>query len=205
MPEELALYISQYGYLIVFSLVFLQEIGIPNPVPNELVLLFSGYLASTGRFNFVLIFLVVVAADFIGTLILYIVFYHFEEWVMAHTPKWMPFRKEKLEKLSRMVATKGYWGIYLGRLIPYVRGYVSIAAGLLGIKPSKYVPAVILSAITWSGGYVILGHVLGPQWETVSEKFGSINMIVITGLAILALVYLAPKIYRRIKQKYSHG
>ncbi|MCX6740828.1 MAG: hypothetical protein NTY61_00295 [Candidatus Parcubacteria bacterium] len=45
MPHSLAVFITHYGYLAIFFLVFLQEIGVPNPVPNELVLLFSGYLA----------------------------------------------------------------------------------------------------------------------------------------------------------------
>lgn len=77
MPHSLAVFIAHYGYPAIFSLVFLQEIGVPNPVPNELVLLFSGYLAFLGALNFVLVFLTVVAADFIGTSILYLVFYFF--------------------------------------------------------------------------------------------------------------------------------
>ena len=48
MPPEIILYISKYGYLAIFVVTFLQETGVPNPVPNELVLMFSGYLVFTG-------------------------------------------------------------------------------------------------------------------------------------------------------------
>jgi len=49
MSLTLSAYILKYGYIAIFSLVFLQEIGVPNPVPNEVVLLFSGYLSSVGK------------------------------------------------------------------------------------------------------------------------------------------------------------
>ena len=58
MPPTFSAYIIKYGYLAIFSLVFLQEIGVPNPVPNELVLLFSGYLTSTGKLNFTAVLII---------------------------------------------------------------------------------------------------------------------------------------------------
>ncbi len=52
MSPELSDYIVQYGYIAIFSLVFLQEIGVPNPIANELVLVFSGYLTSIQKLDF---------------------------------------------------------------------------------------------------------------------------------------------------------
>ncbi len=48
MPEDVVYYVTRYGYLAIFILVFLQEIGMPNPFPNELLLIFSGYLTFKG-------------------------------------------------------------------------------------------------------------------------------------------------------------
>ena len=48
MPDEVMQYIVKYGYLAIFVLVFLQEVGAPNPIPNELVLVLSGYLTFMG-------------------------------------------------------------------------------------------------------------------------------------------------------------
>ena len=60
-----------------------------------------------------------------------------------------------------MVANQNPWPIYLGRLIPFIRGYTSVAAGLLHIPPRIFLPAVLLSALTWGGGYIIAGRLLG--------------------------------------------
>jgi membrane protein DedA with SNARE-associated domain len=51
MPDEIAYYVTNYGYLAVSILVFLQESGIPNPIPNEILLIFSGYMCYSGRWT----------------------------------------------------------------------------------------------------------------------------------------------------------
>lgn len=202
MPPALALYITQYGYLAIFLLVFLQEIGVPNPVPNEIVLLFSGFLASTGVLSFPLVFLVVVMADFIGTSVLYFVFYYFDEFLFTHKPRWIPISREKINKLSERISKRGRWGIYLGRLIPYVRGYTSVAAGLLRIPPDVFLTTVIISAITWSGGYVIAGRIMGSYWQTVASKIGSIQSILLVLLVIITIIFLVRYfIKRRVNKK----
>lgn len=204
MPEELILYITKYGYLTIFGLVFLQEIGIPNPVPNEIILLFSGYLASVHRFDIGILLAVVIIADFVGTALLYILFYHFGERLTDKLPKWIPLRKERIHRLSNLITKRGRWGIYLGRLLPYVRGYTSVAAGLLRIPPRVYLLAVLFSAITWSGGYVIAGRILGSRWGTLAEKFGDINIIVITIVILVGVFYLCPLFMRRVRRNHNH-
>ncbi|MDD5547466.1 MAG: DedA family protein [Candidatus Pacebacteria bacterium] len=192
MPEELARYIIEYGYLAIFGLVFLQEIGIPNPVPNEIVLIFSGYLAWDGTLSFPLIFLTVVMADFLGTSLLYTVFYFFGEFILEKKPDWIPISHERIRKLSEKISKEDRWGLYLGRLIPYVRGYVSVAAGLLEIKPVVFLTTVFLSAATWSGGYVILGRILGPYWKNAIDKIGGFHNVVII-IAIVVIFILVRK------------
>jgi membrane protein DedA with SNARE-associated domain len=190
VSAEVARYITQYGYLAIFLLVFLQELGVPNPVTNEFVLLFSGYLAFTGLLNLRLVFLTAVAADCIGTTILYLVFYLFGKYIMDHRPRWFPISAAHIERLSRSISERRQWGIYFGRLIPFVRGYASVAAGLLCIRPAVFIPAVLVSAITWSGGYVVAGRLLGPYWEQAASRLGAIEIVVllVVIVAVAALV-----------------
>ena len=110
MPPELAAYIAKYAYLAVFSLVFIQELGVPNPVPNELVMLFSGYLVSTGVLKFPLVFLAAVSADFIGTTVLYFVFYLFGSRIIAKKPSWLPISVQKNPETVRKNIAPGHVG-----------------------------------------------------------------------------------------------
>ena len=205
MPEELVLYIAKYGYLAIFSLVFLQEIGVPNPVPNEFVLLFSGYLSTQNVLSFPLVLLTVISADFLGTSVLFFVFYFFGEQLLTRKPKWLPISKHSIERLSNFVSARGWWGIYLGRLIPYLRGYVSVAAGLLKFSPKKFLLMVFFSAITWSGGYVIAGYIAGPYWQELAQKMSGIHKIAGLALVVLAVILIWRNIMKRRKNLEEKG
>ncbi len=188
MSSEFALYITRYGYLAVFLLVFLQELGVPNPVTNEFVLLFSGYLAFSGALSLRLVFLTAVSADCIGTFVLYAVFYRFGQGILNRRPRWFPISREHIDRLARSISDRGQWGIYVGRLIPFLRGYASVAAGILRIKPGIFIPAVIVPAIVWSGGYVIAGRLLGPYWQEAAMKMGRAETVVLlVALAVIAI------------------
>jgi membrane protein DedA with SNARE-associated domain len=204
MPTELALYITKYGYAAIFSLVFLQEIGIPNPVPNELVLLFSGYLASIHVLSLPVVFITVIMADFIGTSLLYTFFYLFGDYVMDHKPKRLPISKEKIMKLSEKISRRGQWGIYVGRLIPYLRGYTSVAAGLLRIRPRIFLTAVFISAITWSGSYALVGQLMGKYWQEFAGQLSGYESIVFLIIVFLIIVYGIHYVVR-YKQKRNQG
>lgn len=200
MPPALVAYILEYGYTTIFILVFAQELGIPNPIPNELILIFSGYLASVGQLDFFWIIMTAVLADFIGTLTLYLIFYSFGDKVMRRVKKWLP--QKRINRLINYISKKGRWGIYIGRLMPLVRGYTSVAAGLLRLPPREFIPVILLSAFTWSGGYVILGYILGPQWDKLTEYFGlQYSLLVLAGVIVLYAILskAVPAIRRSLK------
>jgi membrane protein DedA with SNARE-associated domain len=152
MSPILSEYIVKYGYIAIFLLVFLQEIGVPNPVPNELVLLFSGYLTSVEKLDFITVLITVVSADTIGSSLLYMTFYCFGQRVLQKWSHVIP--TSKLAYLTARVSHQDRWSIYVGRLMPFIRGYTAVAAGLLKIPPGIFLPAVLLSALTWSGGSI---------------------------------------------------
>lgn len=184
--QELNILVMQYGYIAIFLFIFLQELGVPNPITNEFVLLFSGYMAYTGALNFMKIIITAVSADFIGTSILYFVFYALNKhYILKKPPAWMAKMVVKLEKFKQKVDGGNQWGIFLGRLTPFIRGYISVAAGMLQIKPKVFLTTVLLSALVWSGGLVLSGYLMGPYWNQLAQKVGAFQF---TGLIILLII-----------------
>jgi membrane protein DedA with SNARE-associated domain len=202
MSQTLSAYILKYSYIAIFSLVFLQEIGVPNPLPNELVLLFSGYLTSIGKLDFTLVLITVVTADTIGSSILYIAFYYFGQGVLQKWPHIIP--TSKLASLTARVSHKDRWSIYVGRHIPFLRGYTAVAAGLLKIPPSIFLPAVLLSALTWSGGYVIAGKLLGHEYVHVVSKLAVGKIALVLLILLMIVIFLWLRIYHYLKNKKTH-
>jgi membrane protein DedA with SNARE-associated domain len=190
MPDELVIYILKYGYYAIFLFVFSQEIGLPNPIPNELVLLFSGYLAFMGLLKLPFVILAALLADFTGTCILFIIFYFFGNFILQHKPRWLPIPVKSLARLQERIAKNGLTGIYLGRLTPFIRGYTSVIAGLLQIKPKVFAPIALITATIWATMYVMAGILLGPFWSRVAPNVTSIKYIMLLVFSTIILIVI---------------
>ena len=188
MPAGLANYIIEYGYLSIFLLVFLQEIGIPS-FPNELLLLYTGYLAYKGILNIFLVLLIVVSADISGSFALYILFYCCSAFLIQHRPKWMTVPYKKIRRLKIQMRNEGGRKIFFGRLIPFLRGYVAVVAGMLRINMKSYVSMILLSALVWSGGYVMIGWLAGPFCNALFERSDYLKNYIIILPVVLILIF----------------
>jgi len=196
MPSELSYFILNYGYLAIFLLIFSQEIGIPNPIPNELVLVYSGYLCSIGLFQFLWVIFTAISADFLGTNILYFVFYFFGNNILQRKPKWLPISQKSINRASERVSKGGLWAIYVGRVIPFIRGYTSIIAGVLQIKPKRFLLIALISALCWSGIFVSIGKLIGNNWSVFAVYLVNIKYIILS-LVVLFITFLIIRYYRK--------
>jgi len=184
MSEQLTLLLSQYGYIAIIALIFLQEVGIPSPIPNEFVLVFSGYLAFTGVLNISWVILSAIVGDLLASFILFEAFYFFGKLLMERKPKWIPISKEKMDKLNVRIQESGQTGTFVGRLTPFIKGYVSVLSGLLRISQKKYGMTLLSTSIIWSAAYASLGYFMGPHLT----KYTSLLFIIPTAAFVVFLI-----------------
>ena len=158
MQELIEQYILQYGYTIFFGIILLQELGVPG-LPNEPVLFYLGYLGNRYGLSFPAIFLLVITADTLGSCLLYFIFYHSGGYLMRR--KWMQrlLPEQRMEKIRRRIIAGNGLPIFLGKLTPFIRNTIPVAAGLLRIEPIRYSTVIICSAIVWSGGWISAGWI----------------------------------------------
>lgn len=190
MSNELLYYLIHYGYIALFLLVFSQEVGAPNPVPNELVLFFSGYLAFTGTLNIAVIIFTAFLADILASIILYCVFYIFGKYLLYEKPKWLPISQQSIDKQIKRIKDRGLTGIVVGRLTPFVRGYVSVICGLLHLKPRLFTGIILSTSLIWSCAYVIAGYFLGPYWDFVIKNIDQFKYVMYALLFILFTIMI---------------
>ncbi len=200
MTDEFISGIAQYGYLAVFLLVFLQEIGFPSPIPNEFVLLFTGYLSYTGILNGPLAILTAIGGDLLAGTILFLLFFFFRKFLLQRKPKWLQSPHKKLEKISMQIRNKGTSGIFIGRLTPFIRGYVAVLCGLLRIAPLKYSITLLLSTISWATCYVGIGYFIGPYQHLLLNSDQDLQiLLILVPLFIILLFFL----FQFIKKLFS--
>lgn len=198
MPTEVMAEISKYGYWAIFLLVFLQETGIPSPFPNELLLLFCGYLTFTGALTFQSVILSAVAADFTGTNILYAGFYFFGNYILKHKPRWVPVSQAAIYQLEQRISSGGKKMVFIARITPLIRGYASVACGLIQLKPKIFLPIALISGITWSLLFVLMGRLIAPYWNDFSGKIGwAKSALIIFAIGILVFFLIRMIIEKR--------
>lgn len=195
MPEEISSFIIKYGYLAICILIFIQEIGIPNPVPNEMVLLYSGYLSFKHLLSLPIIIIVAVLSDIVATAILYFVFFHFGNYIIENRPSWFPLSIARIRKLEKKVHEKGKAFIFIGRMTPLIRGYVTVVAGLLRLAPEVFFPITLFSTIIWCSACAIGGWLLGPSWSFLAKTllFSHLVLFIISFIVILIIIILLIK------------
>jgi membrane protein DedA with SNARE-associated domain len=110
--------------------------------------------------------------------------------------RWLKLLVSKLEKLKQKVNEGNHWGIFIGRMTPVIRGYVSVVAGMLQIKPKIYMSIAFISAAIWSGGMVIAGYLLGPCWNKLAQKAGIIQLAGIIVFLIILMIIAGKYIVR---------
>ncbi|MFZ4455345.1 MAG: DedA family protein [Bacteroidales bacterium] len=177
-----------YGYFLIFALVFLQEVGFPNPVPNEIVLLFSGYVAYTGKLNIIYAILSAFGGDVLGSAILFILFFFFGKKILTNKPRWIPISVKKLESLRLTLEAKGDLGIFLGRLSPFIRGYVSVLSGLMNFSKKRFSVIAVSTGLIWSSFYLLIGYFVGPYWSKSFCQMSDYSLYIgLIPLSILSL------------------
>lgn len=179
MPDDFVFYISHYGYLAIFLLVFLQEIGAPTPLPNELALIFSGYLIFTGVLQVPLIVLTVFTADILAATVLYISFYFFGNLILSKHPKWLPISKPTIERQIERFNKRGISSICISRLSPFIRGYAAVICGLMHFSPRKYTIIILCTSFLWSIFYITIGYFSGPYWNYIQAHVSQLEYILI--------------------------
>lgn len=206
MREEVVYYIIRYGYIAIFTLIFLQEIGMPNPFPNELLLIFTGYLTFKGLLFLPFVILTAISADFLGTNILYFLFFNAGTYIIQKKPRWFPLSARMLDQLTTKITEGGKFSIFLFRLTPFTRGYTSVITGLLRVKPRVFLPIAMSSGMIWASIYVIIGRLIGPSWNKFSENLNSFRYVLLGVLAlILWLVLVIVYHQKRVKNKIEAG
>ncbi|MBI2282625.1 MAG: VTT domain-containing protein [Bacteroidetes bacterium] len=159
MEEILVNYFVVYGYLAVFAVVLLQELGMPG-LPNELVLLYFGHLSRQAGLSYPLVIALVVVADMLGSVILYLLFYYGRTWLVQIKPRWVKLPEKKVFSLKQKMASGRGRPIFIAKLTPFVRSYIPVVAGLLQVEPALYGRIIVVTAIIWSGGWVTAGWLL---------------------------------------------
>lgn len=195
MEHQILAWITEYGYLAIFSLLVLGIVGLP--VPDETLLTFTGYLVFRGNLTLPLAFLAALAGSASGITISYWLGRTFGLALIHRYGKYLHIRPEHLEKAHRWFERVGRWGLTFGYFIPGVRHLTAYAAGMSGEQPHQFALFAYSGAVLWVSSFIGLGYFLGERWQAVEQNIDRYLLAMTIGGAILAVAYVAWRVWRR--------
>lgn len=185
--------VSSLGYFGIFIMMFLESSFFP--FPSEVVMIPAGYLASKGEMNIYLVLLFGILGSLAGALFNYYFAIKLGRAFLLRYGKYILISEETILKMEEFFKNHGHISTFSGRLIPGVRQYISLPAGLARMNIFVFSLYTSLGAGIWVLILTILGYFLGNNQALVKEYLHIIVIVILILLAIFAYFY-----YRRVKK-----
>lgn len=188
--------ISSMGYLGVGFLMILESMIFP--IPSELVMPFAGFLIAEGKMTFFWVILSSIIGSLIGSLLSYYIGLKGGKKFLIKYGKYFLLNKEHLIKTEKWFSKKGELTIFIGRLVPVVRHFISIPAGFGKMNLKKFTLYTVLGAGMWNFFLTYIGFILGNNWDKIKHysDYFSWGILIIL---VVALIYVIIKALRKIK------
>lgn len=188
--------VGDLGYWGIFMMMFLESSFFP--FPSEVVMIPAGYLAYKGEMNLFLAVFAGIAGSLAGAVFNYFLAMRFGRVFIQRYGKYVLIKEETLQKMEDFFAKHGHISTFSGRLIPAVRQYISLPAGLAKMNLLKFSLYTSLGAGIWVLILALLGYFIGHNQELISEYLRIIIVAILVLLAILILIYVRLKLKKTI-------
>jgi membrane protein DedA with SNARE-associated domain len=176
----MALWIGQYGYPAIFFLLIGGIVGVP--VPDQLLLVISGYLILTRSLTATPTLFAAVFGSICGITLSYLIGRCSGSYLAKKR-----FAAARLEKAREYFERFGYWTLIFGYFVPGVRNLIGFTSGMMQLKPRLFAPFAYAGAVVSSLTCVALGYFLGSQASWVLDSAGRFALLAIAALAIFLI------------------
>jgi membrane protein DedA with SNARE-associated domain len=175
--------LADYGYQAVFVLMTLESACIP--IPSEITMVFGGFLVSRGRLDFFWVAMLGTIANVLGSWLAYWVGLRGGRPLIERWGKYIFLRKHEIDRAEAWFSDHGEAAVFVSRLLPVVRTFISLPAGVARMPFGKFTLYTFLGCLPWTFALTWAGLLLGDSWETVLRYGTPISWAIALALAAL--------------------
>jgi len=193
--------ISALGYWGIILLMAIESACIP--LPSEVIMPFSGYLVSTGRFN---LWWVSVAGAFgcvVGSLVAYWVGMYGGRPIIEKYGRFILLSRHDLDLADRWFSRYGEAIVFFSRLLPAVRTFIAFPAGVARMNLKRFVIYTFAGSLPWCLALAYVGQKLGEQWnknDTLKTWFHRFDFVI----GIIGAIAVAWWVWRHFKNSRAN-
>jgi|SRR5580700_5013854 membrane protein DedA with SNARE-associated domain len=177
-------FLQSWGYAAVFVLALVEAICIP--FPSEITFGFAGALAAEGHFSLAAVIGIGIAGEFIGSLIGYTIGRTGGRAIVDRYGKYVLISSHDLERAQGFLRRRGDPAVAVGRVLPFVRTFVSLVAGIGEMSPVPFAIFSLIGTAVYSAAVASAGYGLGSGWHSLVRGFTAAGFVLL-GLAVVAI------------------
>jgi membrane protein DedA with SNARE-associated domain len=166
------------------------------PLPSELILPYAGFLVSDPRqlepltgqpWNLWIVVVVATIGNTLGSLVAYAIGAYGGRPFLARYGRYLLIRPHEIEIADSFFARHGGATVFIGRLLPIVRTFISFPAGIARMPVGRFIAYSTAGAFIWSLLLVYAGTVLGANWKGIREALQPFDLVIAV-VAVIAVV-----------------
>jgi len=194
--------IASLGYAGIALLMAIESACIP--LPSEIIMPFSGYLVSTGRFDLFLAATAGAVGCNIGSSVAYAIGSYGGRPLVERYGYWVLMGRRELAAVDWFFARFGGIAVFVGRLLPVIRTFIALPAGIARMSQVKFQLYTFLGSWPWCFGLAYIGERLGRRWNSdpalraVLHRFDG---VIIVALVIAGAWYVRGHWKNRMRMK----
>jgi len=189
--------ITTLGYPGIIFLMALESACMP--VPSEIVMPLAGSLIPSGTFDLIGLTIAGTIGNLIGSVIAYWVGLKAGRAFVLRYGRYVLLRKSHLDLAESWFKKYGEATTFFSRLLPVVRTFISLPAGMAKMNFKKFVLFTTLGSIPWNFALAYVGLQLGQNWQTVRTWFATFDIVIVIA-AIAVIAFLLFSHYRNIRK-----
>lgn len=181
-------YIHDFGVLAIFVVLFVECFGVPSP--DEIILLFSGYLVSVHRFSYPEVIAVAVLGSTAGATGAYLLARLGGRRLMLKYLRFIFRNEARLVYWEDYFRRRGDIVVLIGRIISGVRAVISYPAGLFEMPYWRFLLYTVIGSLIWALLAVTVGYLLGPHVVGALKAVQHYELPVVIGLVVVVALWI---------------
>jgi membrane protein DedA with SNARE-associated domain len=182
--ESVLAWVSRYGYAGLFALLVLGIVGLP--IPDETLLMFSGYLIYIGRFHPALAFLTGLSGSCCGISLSYVIGRTLGYRFVHRYGRYLHITEPRIHRINHWFRRVGNWLLTIGYFVPGVRHFTALVAGLSHLEYPMFAAFAYSGAVLWVTTFLTIGYFVGEAWQSASRLFERYALLITLSAAALA-------------------
>lgn len=167
------------------------------PIPSEVIMPFSGFLVFENKLNLFLVVFAGAVGNLFGSIILYVIGFYGGRKFLEKYGRWVLVSYHDLEIADRLFLKYGQIIIFVSRILPAVRTYISFPAGVAKMDFKKFCLYTFAGSVPWTYVLTQAGVIMGRNWEQMEHYFRKLDLLILIILLTLIVWWVKRHLYLR--------